>query len=98
MQSSVFAGSNSPTCLSFWYNMYSYPAINMGTLNVYRYNFNDNSLTLLWTLSTSQSISWLEGRISYTYSSLHTIIFEGMFKFCLNTFDLFSNKNLSIDK
>ena len=79
MESEFRAGSNSPVCVEFWYHMYASLLTSIGDLNVWKVNKNDNSYTLLWTLTSSQSNTWYEGRVSYIEPNYHTIVFEGIF-------------------
>ena len=76
MESEIFSGSNSPTCIQFWYHMYGTLLI-LGDLNVWKLDKNNAIYTLLWTVSNVQGNAWNEGRFSYTHSSYHTIVFEG---------------------
>ena len=79
LESEIFSGSIAPTCVEFWYHMYSTSTGVMGDLNVWKLNKNDDTYTLLWTLSLSQGNSWYEGRFSYVHLDYHTIVFEGFF-------------------
>jgi hypothetical protein len=78
MQSEIFLGSSSSTCVTFWYHMRSFLDSYMGTLNVWKLNFDTNKYTLLWTLSRGQGFSWKEAKFSYLDNTKHSIIFEGI--------------------
>lgn len=78
MESEIFTGSTSATCLRFWYHMNTNFAQFMGTLNVWKFNLDTKTKTLLWTLRFNQGNLWKEGKIPVTDSSKYTIIFEGI--------------------
>jgi hypothetical protein len=78
MQSEIFLGTTSSTCVRFWYHMRSQLDSYMGTLNVWKLNFDTNKYTLLWTLSRGQGSSWKEAKFSYLDNTKHSIVFEGI--------------------
>ena len=79
MESEIFFGSNSPTCIQFWYHMYGALLI-LGDFNVWKLDQTNGRYSLLWTVSNVQGSSWNEGRFSYVETNYHTIVFEGGFK------------------
>lgn len=76
MESEIFMGSNSPTCIIFWYHMLGPTSANVGTLNVIRYDLDERTNTTMWTLRTGQGEKWNEGKVTYTDNRKHTIVFE----------------------
>jgi hypothetical protein len=58
--------------------MWSSTVSNTGDLNIYIYNTQTLSYTKMWTLSKSQGTSWKEGSFSYSASSTHKLVFEGV--------------------
>lgn len=65
-------------CVRFWYYMYSNLANNLGTLNVYLFDINKNTSSLIWSLTYNQGSAWKEGTFSYRTTDKHKIIFEGL--------------------
>ena len=64
-------------CVSFWYQIYSTQASQVGTLKVWYYNMAAQIYTVLWNLKGSLNTDWYEGQFSYDASTKHQIIFEG---------------------
>ena len=58
--------------------MYSSLSQNLGTLNVFAYDGQQNSSNYLWSLQYSQGKDWKEGKFTYRLEKKHQIIFEGI--------------------
>lgn len=79
METEIFRGSNSPTCLRFWFNFEIKSGTNPSTLNILKYNYEADTFDILWSLSKQKGTDrWREGTLSYIEKSKHSIIFEAV--------------------
>ena len=79
MRSEIFPGSSSPTCVRFWFYTKAVSSnTELGTLNVFKYNYLTQTNNILWSVKYGQGVNWLEGIFSYIDTQKHSIIFEGI--------------------
>lgn len=78
MESEIFFGSQSSTCISFWFHMKGSTTSSGGTLNVVRYDLDLRTNTTMWSIKGDQGSSWKQGKLSYVDNRKHTIVFEGI--------------------
>lgn len=78
MESEIFLGSQSPTCIIFWYHMLGATSSAGGTLSVVRYDLDTRTNATMWSVKAKTDSSWFQGKVTYVHEHKHTIVFEAV--------------------
>lgn len=78
METEIFLGSESPTCIIFWYHMLISTSSIGGTLSVLRYDLDSRTNTTMWSVKASTNSDWKQAKLSYVDKHKHKIIFEAV--------------------